>query len=220
MSTWLLIHPPLLGPAVLAPLAAELRARGREVRVPDLRGTVTVAQGWFDRWTAAAGGPADVVVGFSGAGVVLPAVAAAAGASVVVWLDALMPARAGETVPDGQIRTMVAGLAAGPDAGGWLPEWTTWWGAEAWAELVPDAPLRAAIEAEGHRLPADFYDIAVPVPASWPEAGARYVQLSAAYDSDAAEARARGWPVGGGRDGTHLDVATQPARVADLLLGG
>jgi hypothetical protein len=84
-------------------------------------------------------------------------------------------------------------------------------------EVIPDAGLRAAIRAEGHRLPGDFYDVPVPVPRSWPEEGARYVQLSAAYDDPAAEARNRGWPVAGGSDGAHLDVATRPASVADLL---
>jgi hypothetical protein len=43
------------------------------------------------------------------------------------------------------------------------------------------------------------------------------VQLSAAYDDAAAEARTRGWPVVGGPDGAHLDIATEPWRVADLL---
>jgi hypothetical protein len=84
-------------------------------------------------------------------------------------------------------------------------------------ELVPDPRLRAAIEADGHELPADLYGVAVPVPGSWPEEGARYVHLSAAYDDAAAEARTRGWPVAGGPDGAHLDVATDPVRVAGLL---
>ena len=63
----------------------------------------------------------------------------------------------------------------------------------------------------------DGHDVAVPVPDVWPEAGAEYVQLSPAYDDPAAEARRRGWPVTGGSEGAHLDVATAPARVADLL---
>jgi hypothetical protein len=216
MSRWLLVHPPLLGPAVLGPLAGELRRRGHDVAVPDLRAAVSEASGWHRRWTgaAAAGGPAEVVLGFSGAGVTLPAVAAAVGAGQVVWLDALVPARSGETVADEDIRARIPAVVQ-PD--GRLSDWTTWWGPGALDELVPDADLRAAIRAEGHRLPGDFYDVAVPVPATWPEDGARYVQLSEAYDDAAAEARNRGWPVAGGPDGEHLDVATDPARVADLL---
>jgi hypothetical protein len=55
------------------------------------------------------------------------------------------------------------------------------------------------------------------VPDSWPEEGARYVQLSAAYDDAAAEARHRGWAVVGGPSMEHLDVANHPILVADLL---
>jgi hypothetical protein len=215
MARWLLVHPPLLGPAVLAPLAAELRARGEAVAAPDLRAVVATARDWPGRWTAVAAetGPADAVLGFSGAGVTLPAVAAAVGARRVVWIDALVPARSGAIVADDHIRALVAGRTAD----GRIADWTTWWGPEILDELIPDAGLRAAVCAEGHELPGDFYDVALPVPGSWPEDGARYVQLSEAYDDAAAEARSRGWPVVGNGSGGHLDVVSDPARVADLL---
>lgn len=213
MTSWLLVHPPLLGPAVLAPLAARLRARGDAVAVPDLRDTVDVAAGWPARCVAAAARPADAVLGFSGAGVVLPAVARASGARRVVWLDAIVPARTGSTLASAQHRARIAPLVSD----GRIAEWTTWWGPGAWEQLVPDPELRTAVAAEGHRLPGDFYEEAVPVPDRWPEGGAEYVQLSAGYDDDAAEARARGWRVGGRRDGGHLDVATDPAGVLALI---
>lgn len=212
MSTWLLVHPPLLGPVALRPLGRELRSRGHAVALPDLRAAVAVAAGWPDRVVAACE-PAEVVLGFSGAGVVLPAVAAAVGARRVVWLDAVVPDRAGATLASAEHRARVAGLVHE----GRIAEWTTWWGPD-WAQILPDAAVRAAIEAEGHRLPGDFYEVAVPVPARWPEDGAAYVQLSEAYDDAAAEARSRGWPVTGRRDGAHLDVVTDPSGVADLVL--
>lgn len=215
MTRWLLVHPPLLGPAVLGPLAGELRRRGDDVVLPDLRATLAPAPGWPERWrdAAAASGPADAVLGFSGAGLTLPAVALAVGVSQVVWVDALVPARSGATQADVDIRSRVAGMVRD----GRIPDWTTWWGPGALEELLPDERLRAVVRAEGHELPADFYDVAVPVPAGWPEYGARYVQLSAAYDAAAAEARDRGWPVAGDGRGSHLDVATRPGQVAALL---
>ncbi|WP_167761034.1 alpha/beta hydrolase [Geodermatophilus sp. DF01-2] len=211
MPTWLLVHPPLLGPAVLQPLAAALRRRGDEVAVPDLRAAVTTAPGWPRRWVegAAAAGRVEVVVGFSGAGIVLPAVAVAVGARRVVWLDAVLPTG---TWPD-DVRELVAPLVRG----GRIADWTTWWGPDAMTELVPDERVRAAVLAEGHELPADFYDVPVPVPAEWPDADVRYVHLSASYDAEAAAARARGWTVVGDGTGEHLDVANDPGRVADLL---
>jgi hypothetical protein len=216
MARWLLVHPPLLGPTVLRPVAEVLRQRGDVVVVPDLRAAVDGAAGWPGRWTAAAAesGPADAVLGFSGAGVTLPGVAAAVDARRVVWLDAPMPARAGATVADEDIRSRIPALL---DADGRIRDWTTWWGPDALDELVADPGLRAAIRTEGHRLPGDFYDVAVPVPAVWPEGGAWYVQLSAAYADAAEDARQRGWPVLGRRDGDHLDVANHPIAVADLV---
>ncbi|MGY1762790.1 hypothetical protein ACI79G_16955 [Geodermatophilus sp. SYSU D00779] len=71
--------------------------------------------------------------------------------------------------------------------------------------------------AEGHELPADVYDVAVPVPEEWPDDDARYVHLSASYDAEASAARARGWTVVDDGAGEHLDVADDPGRVADLL---
>jgi hypothetical protein len=211
MSSWLLVHPPLLGPAVLQPLAAELRRRGSAVAVPDLRAAVETAPGWPRRWASAAraAGPAEVVVGFSGAGIVLPAVAAAVGARRVVWLDAVLPTG---TWPE-EIRALTAPLVHD----GRIADWTTWWGSDAMAGLVPDERVRAAVLAEGHRLPADFYDVAVPVPGEWPDDDVRYVHLSASYDAEATAARARGWTVVGDGTGAHLDVANDPRRVADLL---
>jgi hypothetical protein len=81
--------------------------------------------------------------------------------------------------------------------------------------LLPDERVRAAVLAEGHRLPADLWSTPVAVPPL--TAGTRYVHLSPAYDGDAAAARAREWPVAGDGRGGHLDVATDPARVAGLL---
>jgi hypothetical protein len=213
MADWLLVHPPLLGPAVLRPLADELTRRGHRVSLPDLRPAVVTAEGWPERWVRAAATAADAVLGYSGAGVTLPAVAAAAGARRAVWVDALVPARSGETVADDEIRALVAERVSD----GRIADWTTWWGPGALDELLPDPRLRAAIAADGHELPADFYEVAVPVPDAWPEDGAEYVQLSPAYDEAAAEARRRGWPVTGGPEGGHLDVATAPGRIADLL---
>ena len=113
MPRWLLIHPPLLGPAVLRPLTDELRGRGQQVATPDLRAAVDPARGWPERWTALAARAAAEVVGFSGAGVVLPSVAAAVRASRVVWVDAVVPVRSGATTTGAEIRSLVAPLIRG-----------------------------------------------------------------------------------------------------------
>jgi hypothetical protein len=222
MTSWLLCHPPLLGPAVLRPLARRLRARGDVVAVPDLRHTVETGPGWWSAYVEGAHGylalgapdEVEVVLGFSGAGVVLPAVAAAVGASRVVWVDAVVSAASGVTLPSVPLRRSVAALARD----GRIAPWPTWFGPDAMAELVPDDALRAEITAEAPALPLDLYDEPVPVPEHWPDGEVTYVHLSPAYDADAEEAGRRGWRVVGDGAGMHTDVATDPDGVV-LLLG-
>ncbi|WP_091249837.1 hypothetical protein [Klenkia soli] len=222
MTSWLLCHPPLLSAAVLRPLARALRARGDQVAVPDLRHTVETGPGWWSAYTAEAHGycsafdgaaPVDAVLGYSGAGVVLPQVAAAVGASRVVWVDAVVPAATGVTLPSVGLRTAVAALARD----GRIAPWPTWWGPDAMADLVPDDALRAEITAEAPSLPLDLYDEPVPVPEVWPHDDVTFVHLSRAYDADAEEAGRRGWRVVGDGAGLHTDVATDPAAVLELL---
>jgi hypothetical protein len=180
--------------------------------VPDLRPAVDPPAGWYDRAAAraaqalagTAAGP--VVVAHSGAGVVLPVVADRVGAAAAVFVDAVLP---GEPTSE-RLRGFLAGL---PSTGGRLPRWSDWWGPDAMAELVPDPGLRARIEADQPRLPLAFYDERVPVPPSWPPARVGYLQLSPAYDAQAAGAAAQGWPVRI-RPGEHLDLATHPAEIA------
>ena len=220
---FLLVHPPLLGPAVWGPCAAELTAAGHQVTVPDLRAACDPPAGWPERAAAAAAAAAQpsgagevVVAGHSGAGVLLPLVADRLGGTIaaVVFVDALVPATSGATAPSERFRAFLAEL---PLSDGRLPPWPQWWGPDALARIVPDPALRAAIEAEASRLPRAFYAEPVPVPASWPPGRVGYLQLSPAYDDDAAQAAVRGWPVRT-RAGGHLDLATRPAEVAAEIL--
>jgi hypothetical protein len=207
---FVLLHPPLLGPAVWAPCAERLTAAGHRVTVPDLRPSVDPPEGWYDR-AADLVPPADVVAAHSGAGLLLPLAADRAGAGAAVFVDALLPGRP----TSDRFRGFLATL---PVTDGRLPRWSDWWGEEAMAEEVPDAAVRARIEAEQPRLPVAFYDQSVPVPPSWPPARVGYLQLSAGYDADAEGARNSGWAVRS-LPGRHLDLATRPDEVAAELLG-
>ncbi|AYY13512.1 alpha/beta hydrolase [Actinobacteria bacterium YIM 96077] len=213
---FLLVHAPLLGPATWELVRRELGRAGHTVVVPDLRGCLIPPQGWWDRAADAAvrdvPEPPDVVVGHSGAGTVLPLVAHRAGARRVVFADAAIPAESGVTRPSEQMRELIRSLAAGD---GQLPPWSRWWGRGVMEELVPDQDTRQAIEAEQVRLPANFYDEDVPVPDEW-GSDVHYVQLSPAYDEDAAMAAERGWTVTK-LPGLHLDIVRRPGDVAAAL---
>lgn len=220
MRTVLLIHSPLLGPSSWRPCADLLAAAGHRVLVPDLRFAVSPPAGWWDRAATAAAASVDapdsvVVVGHSGAGVLLPLVADRVGpVAAVVFVDAVVPAASGATEASDRIRSFVAGL---PAEDGLLPPWSRWWGEAAMAELVPDAAERDRLAADQPRLSPEFWAEPVPVPAGWPAQRAGYLRLSAAYDEDAAEAARRGWPVRT-LDGSHLDPVVRPAEIVAAVL--
>lgn len=212
----MLVHPPLLGPAVWGPCAGVLSAAGHRVVLPDLRDVVDPPAGWWDRATdlvaAAGGGPGAVVAAHSGAGVLVPLVVERLGAGAAVFVDALVPADGG-TTPSAGIREFVAGL---PVTAGRLPPWPRWWGPEAMAEMVPDPVLRRAIGAEARGLPPAFFDQTVPTPPGWAPPRVGYLRLSPAYAEAERDAAARGWPTVT-RDGQHLDLATRPEETAALI---
>jgi hypothetical protein len=213
MASFLLVHPPLLGPAVWAPCAAELAAAGHRVAVPDLRPAVDPPAGWYARATdiaAAGAAPVDVVVAHSGAGVLVPLVVDRLGAGAAVFVDAVLP---GSPTSD-RFRGFLATL---PVEDGLLPRWSDWWPPETLVEAVPDPDLRARILAGQPRLSPAFYDEWVPVPASWPPRRIGYLRLSPAYGPEADEARRQGWPTRE-RDGGHLDNGTRAPEVAAEIL--
>ena len=139
--------------------------------------------------------------------------AALPSARAAVLVDAVLPPRTGSLRPPERLRPFVAGLAED----GVLPPWTTWWGPDAMAGLVPDAGDRAAVEAGAPRLTPGFFDVAVPVPDGWEPPVRGYVRLSDAYDDEAREAGERGWTVER-LDGQHLDLLARPDQVAAAVL--
>jgi len=50
---------------------------------------------------------------------------------------------------------------------GVLAPWSSWFGADAMRELVPDEQLRAELEAEMPRLPLSYFEATVPLPNDW-----------------------------------------------------
>ena len=216
----LLVHSPLVGSATWDLVAADLAGRGGKVGVPDLTGTVEAGPPYCLRQAeviarSASGQPA-ILIGHSGAGPLL----AAAGAIIdqvrgYIFVDAGLPTPGQswmETAPPG----LAAQLRDMADDQGWLPPWPQWWGDETLTELIPDPAMRRHFVADCPRLPlAMFGEVHPPVP-QWPEAPAAYLQLSEAYEDQAAMARELGWPVAE-RASHHLAPLTDSALVAESL---
>ena len=216
----LLIHSPLVGPITLEALANEFRSRGFDVDVPDLRsGLAETRPHWRSILNLAIASVGDakpkVIVGHSGAGVMLPQLAQHLQPEVVAYVDAVVP---GDGAQHKASEEFVAFIDALPREGPLLPPWHAWWGNETMARLIPDEGLRRHIAADTPSVPRSFYDEAVPLPIDWSaRRGCCYLQLSPAYDDDIARARTYGWPTTQ-LDGRHLDVAAKPADVAAALI--
>ena len=200
MTRFTLIHSPIVAPSTWRAVAEELRRRGAEAVVPDLGTAPDPAElFWRQHARAAAGAldrvPADaplVLVGHSGAGVLLPLIRAAAGRS----------RRTSSSMPG--CRARVRGWA---QAG------------EQLAPLVPDPSARAELLAGLRPPPLAFWEEEIPVPPSWPDAPGALLRFGAnpAYDDAEAEARQLGWPVRR-LPGAHFHPLTAPAEVADALI--
>jgi hypothetical protein len=216
----LLVHSPLVGPASWDLVAADLAGRGYEVSVPDLTGTVAVGPPYCSRQAEViargASGRPVILIGHSGAGPLLAAAGAIAGAvQGYVFVDAGLPIPGKtwmETVPS-DLAAQVLQMA---DDHGWLPPWPRWWGEQALAGLIPDPGARRRFADGCPRLPLAMFEEVYPPLPRWPDAPAAYLLLSEAYQDEAARARELGWPVTE-QASHHLALLTDPGLVAGSL---
>jgi hypothetical protein len=221
---FVLVHSPLLGPTSWSPVAREVERRGRGAVVPSMLG---LARADVPQWrhapepvraaTAKAEGPI-ILVGHSGAGLLLPTIAHALTAHVaaLVFVDSFLPPATGTVTlaPPGfmdQLRALAGD--------GLLPPWSSWFGEEAMRKLVPDDRLRSALEDEMPRMPLSYFDAVVPLPAGWDGSPCAYLVLAdEPYGESAADARDRGWPVADVPGAQHLAMVTDPVAITDALL--
>jgi pimeloyl-ACP methyl ester carboxylesterase len=213
-----LVHSPLVGCGTWQPVAKDLAADGYAVAVPDLGGTVTAGPPYHPRQAEvvagrAAGQPA-LLVGHSGAGPLLATAGTMLGGRVrgYIFVDAGLPTPRRswmETVPPG-LATRLREIA---DPQGWLPPWSQWWGEEELAALLPDPAVRRRFAAGCPRLPLAMFEETHPPLPGWPDAPGGYLQLSEAYEDEAARARELGWPVRR-QLSHHLALLSEPGQVA------
>jgi hypothetical protein len=221
---FVLVHSPLLGPSAWGWVARELELRGRSAVVPSLLGVAAESYpSWRGVWEAVDAASAQragtvVLVGHSGAGPLLPAIAGSFSREVaaMAFVDAFLPPASGTArlVPAEFVDEL--STLATDDV---VPPWSSWFGDEVMQDLVPDAARRARVEHDMPRLPLSFLKAEVPVPDGWDRRPCAYLLLSTQpYAPSAADARARGWPVAEIEGGKHLDPVRTPATVATALL--
>jgi hypothetical protein len=224
MSTFVLVHSPLVGPFTWSLVADELGARGVSVAVPTLPED-QLAPYWRRHAEAVAAQVADaggplVLVGHSAACPLLPAIGTAIDGTIsaYVLVDGdlpLAPGTGGSRVD--LLRTASPALAEELEAllaaGGSFPTW----GDEDLLQEIPDQSLRARVVAEVRAQPRQFWTEALAAIAGWPDAPCGYLELSPHYAAASARARDQGWRYRHLRGG-HFEMLVRPADVADAIL--
>jgi hypothetical protein len=224
VSTFVLVHSPLVGPFTWSLVADELGARGVSVAVPTLPKD-RLAPYWRLHAEAVAAHVADVggplvLVGHSASCPLLPAIGQAVDGTIsaCVLVDGdlpLAPGSGGSRID--LLRQASPALADELEAllaaGGGFPAWSD----EDLVEEIPDQRLRARVVAEVRPQPQDFWTEPLPAVPGWPDAPCGYLELSPHYAVAGARARDQGWRYRHLRGG-HFEMLMRPAEVADAIL--
>ncbi len=197
MTTFILIHSPLVGSMTWSLVADELRKHGHQAVLPTLTNDPAFTPYWKQHGQNVAQMLGNetlqtkpILVAHSGAGPLLPAVRQALGVPVVGYLfvDAGLP-HGNKSRLDmfGDPEEVARFRASAVD--GFRPPWT----ADDLREIIPDDAIRERYAAEFRPMPLAVYEEPLPVFTGWPDAPCGYLQFSAPYDASAAEARSHGW---------------------------
>lgn len=213
MTTWVLVHSPLLGPRSVEPLAAAL---GGDTLVPSHRdvGPPYIASRVAAVREAIRGRGRLVLVGHSAAGSLLPGIGAGLPVAAYLFVDAVLP-RPGRTAFE-ELGPELEDYLRSKASDGWLPPWHEWFPETPPADLIIDPEARAAFVADDRPIPVARFEEVAPDALIWPDAPCGYLRLSPAYDTILTRVSAMGWPA---RlvDAHHLLPYTEPGRVADAI---
>lgn len=220
-----LVHSPLVGPFTWSLVAQQLQADGRDVLVPTLTDTGATPSPYWQQHAlsmrqALASVPQErslVLVGHSGAGALLPALAQASQHLVKAYLfvDAGLPhpnqSRLNEmeaSVPE-FAQELHKYLAAGER----FPNWSD----EDLSEELPDGHIRRQMLAELQPRSLDFFEEVMPDLPGWPAAKSGYLLFTEGYSRFLKQAQSAGWPTRTIQAG-HFHMLVDPGAVAAALV--
>ena len=192
---FVLVHSPLVGPSTWSLVANDLRRRGYDVLVPAMANP-TEAPFWSRHVdsivNALAHLPATeqvILVGHSGAGPLLPAIARSAARRVAayVFVDAGLPNGGESRMGTGDFSDYLHDLYARGDR---FPNWS----AEDLLDEVPDPALRAQLHAELRPQALAFWEEPLPVIDNWSNTPGAFLQFTSTYEVPAEQERLLGWP--------------------------
>jgi hypothetical protein len=228
MTTFVLIHSPIVGPVAWSAVAEELRIRGVKAIVPDLAYDVVPKQPFWELHAksvarglkSAPENEGLILTGHSGAGMLLPAISQISGRPVAgyIFMDADIP-------EDGISRLEILGrelpqaaeeVHRALSAGKMLPAWSD----ADLREIIPDPAVRQRVLAHLRHHPLAFMEEAIAVFESWPDAPCAYLSFprTGSYGESVKRAKREGWAYAE-LDGAHFHMLVDPVGVAKALLG-
>jgi pimeloyl-ACP methyl ester carboxylesterase len=194
-SLMVLVHSPLVGPFTWSLVAKSLQADGFEVLVPDLTDSGETPPPYWQQHAecvrrALVSIPPErplVLVGHSGAGPLLPALAQAARhpVSAYLFVDAGLPHPGKsqlEEMPE-ELRRLLA-------SGERFPNWKD----EDLREDLPDGRVRQQLLAQVQPRSLSYFEEVVPDVPGWPDAPGGYLLLTEGYRPYQEQAQRAGWP--------------------------
>lgn len=221
---FVLLHSPLVGPATWSLVADELRRHGRDALVPRLQSDPCAALPYWQQHADAVVAALEpvapeallILVGHSGAGVLLPIVRQSIRRPVAAYLfvDAGLP-EDGKSRLDRFEDALAAEQFRQAAVDGLMPTWT----ADDLREAIPEATIRQRFVEELVPMPLAVYEEPLPLTAGWPDAPCGYLRFgdNPAYDEPAEQARQAGWPYRELEAG-HFHMLVDPAAVTAALL--
>ncbi|MDP9353588.1 MAG: alpha/beta fold hydrolase [Chloroflexota bacterium] len=213
---FVLVHSPLVGPFTWSFIADDLRGRGYHVLVPELANP-TEPPFWTHhtdsvaRSLAAEDAPL-VLVGHSGAGPLLPAIARATARPVAayIFVGAGLPADSESRMGTGSFASYLRDLYARNER---FPNWSE----EDLRDILPHSAVRTRLIADLRPQPLTFWGERLPVIDSYPDAPGAYLQFTSTYDDAAKQARRLGWPYRH-LQGGHFHMLVDPIAVTEALV--
>ena len=223
MAAFVLIHSPLVGALTWTLVIDEFRRREITAVAPALPDSRHINPPFWEQHAgtvarAAEAMPSDqslILVGHSGAGMLLPAVRQALGRAVAgyIFVDAGIPRNGMSRLELFESKEAVEQFRQAA-VNGLLPTWT----GEDLREHIPDDDLRRRFVDDLRPLPLAVYEEPLPVFEAWPDAPCGYLLFSPIYNDPAEQARKDGWAYAE-IEARHFHMLVDPAGVADALIG-
>jgi pimeloyl-ACP methyl ester carboxylesterase len=225
VGPFVLVHSPLVGPLTWSLVADELRHQGFDALAPALPDASGVQPPYWKRHAEAVVDAIDrahlaqppILVGHSGAGVLLPAIRETLRRPVAgyIFVDAGLPEN-GKSRLASFSNSEAATQFRESARDGLLPTWTE----VDLRDAIPDASLRHRFVEELRPLPLAVYEEPIPVFKGWPDAPCAYLRFTLtvrdAYEESVRQAKGQGWAYNE-LEGGHFHMLVDPAAVARAL---